>query len=74
MLNEKPKWEQVLETNGLDILVSLSNKKTVYFKAKTMGTKDKVLLEDGKEFNLNEFISSLEDVDFPGYLQIDELH
>lgn len=74
MLIEKSKWEKILETNGIDILVSLTNKKTTYFKAKTIGTKDKVQLENGKEFNLNEFISALENTDFIGYLRIDILH
>jgi len=74
MLYEKPKWEELLETNGTDVLVSISGKNTIYFKAKTLGTKDKVLLENGNEFNMNEFLSVLEDVEYNGYVQIDELH
>lgn len=74
MLNETPKWQELLLTNDIDILVTVVSNNQVYFKAKTMGSVDKVKLENNTEFNLTEFVDNLDYQDFRGLITIEELH
>jgi hypothetical protein len=74
MLNETPKWQELLLTNDIDILITVVSNNQVYFKAKTMGSVDKVKLENNTEFNLTEFVDNLDYQDFRGLISIEELH
>ncbi len=74
MLNETPKWQELLLTNDIDVLVTIVADNQVYFKAKTMGSIDKVKLENNTEFNLTEFVDNLDYQDFRGLITIEELH
>jgi hypothetical protein len=74
MLNETPKWKELLLTNDIDILITVVSNNQVYFKAKTMGSVDKVKLENNTEFNLTEFVDNLDYQDFRGLISIEELH
>jgi hypothetical protein len=74
MLNETPKWQELLLTNDIDILITVVSNNQVYFKAKTMGSVDKVKLENNIEFNLTEFVDNLDYQDFRGLISIEELH
>lgn len=74
MLNETPKWQELLLTNDIDVLVTIVADNQVYFKAKTMGSIDKVKLENNTEFNLTDFVDNLDYQDFRGLITIEELH